>query len=261
MNKITLMLAGLCLCGAAMAQGTTPSVPGSNTAVVIKKTPVYSAESNYQLLIVPVKGFDITGADQNKPVEIAGMFPPSAYDGYIITTLGESPATYECDGSKWGESDTDNPTLAAGTIFWLKKPSTSGATISASLSAFGAVTPLTDTATTLADDSIVICGSHNESTIDWSSTGGQVIPLGNSTSDAISFSQIPTSVNAQLFRIKAGSTDYELYRVLWNDDTNERTWHKRIVTQQDGAAPNTSWVPVESTDSIPAAEAFYYYAP
>lgn len=248
MNKITLMLAGLCLCGSAMAV----AVDGSNAAAVIKKTPVYSAESNYQLLIVPVKGFDITGADQNKPVEIAGMFPPSAYDGYIITTLGESPATYECDGSKWGESDTDNPTLAAGTIFWLKKPSTGGATISASLSAFGAVTPLTDTATTLADDSIVICGSQNESTIDWSSTGGQVIPLGNSTSDAISFSQIPTTVNAQLFRIKAGSTDYQLYRCM-KPRGGTLGWF------EIGADGSATAVSTEAT--IPAAEAFFYYNP
>ena len=235
MNKITLMLAGLCLCGSAMAV----AVDGSNAAAVIKKTPVYSAESNYQLLIVPVKGFDITGADQNKPVEIAGMFPPSAYDGYIITTLGESPATYECDGSKWGESDTDNPTLAAGTIFWL-------------LSAFGAVTPLTDTATTLADDSIVICGSQNESTIDWSSTGGQVIPLGNSTSDAISFSQIPTTVNAQLFRIKAGSTDYQLYRCM-KPRGGTLGWF------EIGADGSATAVSTEAT--IPAAEAFFYYNP
>lgn len=251
MNKITLMLAGLCICGSAMAV----AVDGSNTAAVIKKTPVYSAKTNYQLLIVPVKGFDITGADQNKPVEIAGMFPPSAYDGYIITTLGESPATYECDGSKWGGSDTDNPTLAAGTIFWLKKPSTSGATISASLSAFGAVTPLTDTATTLADDSIVICGSHNESTIDWSSTGGQVIPLGNSTSDAIRLGDVTgVPLGAQIFRITSDSSDYDQYYYTKETKFGAPCWRRRVVTS--GA---TTWKDA-TEETIPAAEAFYYYA-
>lgn len=272
MNKITLMLAGLCLCGAAMAQGT--SVDGSNTAVVIRKSPVYSAGSNYQLLVVPVKAFDITASATDTAVPLADMLPPASYQSYTVTPLNDDgtsgSVTYTAtqttgDTSEettyaWTPSDRTSPAeLAPGTIFWLQKPASTATGTTLSTGGFGGFASLAttteSTATTTGDPPIVFCGQANGAEIAWESVGtGKVIALGNSTSDAIQISAIPTKAGAQLFRIKAGSTDYELYRVLWKTDSLK--WCKMVV---DGT--NTSWTLVGDLETIPSAEAFYYYAP
>lgn len=242
MNKITLMLAGLCLCGAAMAQETTPSVSGSNTAVVIKKAQVKSATGNYQLLVVPVKGYDIAaGDDTEEAITLSSMFPANANsDKTVIVVQANGIATgttYTCDGVSWGGTD---PALPAGTIFW-----------------FGDSATATSTLTESTEAPIVFCGNANTTKVNWDAAIGQMTPLGNSTSDAITLSDVPGQDGAQLFRIKAGASDYEVYR--YSTINGVLRWYKSQRTTANGFI-TTTWVDA-SSDKIPAAEAFYYYNP
>lgn len=281
MNKITLMLAGLCLCGAAMAQGT--SVDGSNTAVVIRKAPVYSADSNYQLLVVPVKALDITASATDTAVSLADMLPPASYLGYKVTPLSADgtsgsvtyTATQATDGTTgettyaWTPSDGTSPAeLAPGAIFWLKKPASTATGTTLSTGGFGGFASLAttteSTATTTDDSPIVFCGQANSKTIDWNSLEpDKMIALGNSTSDAIVFGSedLPATAGAQLFRVQSGSTDYQLYRVYMKG--GRLVWCKAVVELVDlgngTTVPYTSWEAVAAPDNtIPAAEAFYY---
>lgn len=238
MNKITLMLAGLCLCGAAMAV----AVDGSNTAVVIKKAQVKSATGNYQLLVVPVKGYDIAaGDDTAEAITLSSMFPANANSGKTVIVVQANGiaagTTYTCDGASWGGTD---PALPAGTIFW-----------------FGDSATATSTLTESTEAPIVFCGNANTTGVDWSAANGQVTPLGNSTSDAITLSDVPGQNGAQLFRIKAGASDYEVYR--YTTVGNETGWFKTEISTVN-EVPVTAWVSA-GTDTIPAAEAFYYYNP
>lgn len=245
MKRLAFMVAGLCLCGVALAEGTAPttSVEGSNTGVVIKKTQVKSATSDYQLLVVPVKGHNIAeGDDTTTSVTLGAMFPAASNVGKIVIVIsGDAQGSYEVvasgDGFTWqkdGSSDDAGTTqLPAGTIFWY------GNNVN--------TVTLND-----ASDPIVFCGNANTTGVNWSAAVGQMTPLGNSTSDAIQVSAISANPGAQLFRIKAESTDYELYRYRKPLGATDYGWYKLV----DGVFETVS-----DTDIIPAAEAFYYYNP
>lgn len=245
MNKITLMLAGLCLCGAAMAQETTPSVSGSNTAVVIKKAQVKSATGDYQLLVVPVKGYDITtGNDTEAMIKLSSMLPPDNYadktvtlvyrpDGTAVRAEDRYTVSTDTNGQlQWSE----DPELPAGTIFWLGL-NPNAPTGSA-------------TSTENGEAPIVFCGNANTTEVDWSAANGQVTPLGNSTSEVITVGAIPGQPGAQLFRIKQGSAEYETYYYV-------KPWKKEYGWNKIGT---NGYVSV-ADETIPAAEAFYFYSP
>lgn len=246
MNRLAFMVAGLCLCGAAVAQDTTAattSVEGSNTGVVIKKTQVKSLTSNYQLLVVPVKGHNIAEGDATDDgILLSSMLPPATYNGMTVTIVScpdaniEEGTAYNASGNAWDQ----DPTLPAGTIFWLS-PNAANYNLET----------LADT-----DAPIVFCGNANTTGLDWANvTGGgagQMFALGNSTSDAIKISEIPVNPGAQLFRIKAGSTDYQLYRCM-KPRGGTLGWF------EIGADGSATAVSTEAT--IPAAEAFFYYNP
>lgn len=243
MKRLAFMVAGLCLCGAAVAQdAATTSVEGSNTGVVIKKTQVKSLTSNYQLLVVPVKGHNIAEGDATDDgILLSSMLPPATYNGMTVTIVScpdiqiTAGTAYSASGSAWDQ----DPTLPAGTIFWLSPTATN----------YNLET-LADT-----DAPIVFCGNANETGIDWANVSegaGQMIALGNSTSDAIKISGIPVKVGAQLFRIKAGSTDYQLYRCI-KPRGGALGWFEIGL---DGSA-----TAVSADATIPAAEAFFYYNP
>lgn len=231
MNKITLMLAGLCLCGSAMAV----AVDGSNTAVVIKKAQVKSATGNYQLLVVPVKGYDIAaGDDTAEAITLSSMFPANANSGKTVIVVQANGivagTTYTCDGTSWGDTD---PALPAGTIFW-----------------FGDSATATSTLTESTEAPIVFCGNANTTEVNWSAANGQVTPLGNSTSEVITVGAIPGQPGAQLFRIKQGSAEYETYYYV-------KPWKKEYGWNKIGT---NGYVSV-ADETIPAAEAFYFYSP
>lgn len=261
MNKITLMLAGLCLCGAAMAQGT--SVDGSNTAVVIRKSPVYSADSNYQLLVVPVKAFDITASATDTAVPLADMLPPASYLGYKVTPLSadgtSGSVTYTASDTAWTASGDSAAKLAPGTIFWLQKPASTATGTTLSTGGFGGFTSLATTTESTAastnDAPIVFCGEANEVTLSWASTQGVVVPMGNSNSAPIKLGDITSApLGAQIFRITSDSSDYDQYYYTKETKLGDPCWRRRVVTS--GA---TTWEDA-TEETIPAAEAFYYYA-
>lgn len=270
MNKITLMLAGLCICGAAMAQGT--SVDGSNTAVVIRKAPVYSKDSNYQLLVVPVKALDITASATDTAVPLADMLPPASYQGYKVTPLNADgtsgsvtyTATQVTDGGEttyaWTPSDRTSPAeLAPGTIFWLQKPASTATGTTLSTGGFGGFASLATTTESTAastnDAPIVFCGEANEVTLSWASTQGVVVPMGNSNSAPIKLGDITSApLGAQIFRITSDSSDYDQYYYTKETKFGDPCWRRRVVTSDA-----TTWEDA-TEETIPAAEAFYYYA-
>ena len=272
MNKITLMLAGLCICGSAMAQGT--SVDGSNTAVVIRKAPVYSKDSNYQLLVVPVKALDITASATDTAVPLADMLPPASYQGYKVTPLNaggtSGSVTYTAtqttgDTSEettyaWTPSDSTSPAeLAPGTIFWLQKPASTATGTTLSTGGFGGFTSLATTTESTAastnDAPIVFCGEANEVTLSWASTQGVVVPMGNSNSAPIKLGDITSApLGAQIFRITSDSSDYDQYYYTKETKVGDPCWRRRVVTSDA-----TTWEDA-TEETIPAAEAFYYYA-
>ena len=67
--KKLLVAAFACMLGIS----AIAAVEGNNTAVVIRKKPVVS-DNGYQYLCLPVRGFDITGAE---------ILDPAAYEGNI----------------------------------------------------------------------------------------------------------------------------------------------------------------------------------
>lgn len=259
MNRLAFMVAGLCLCGAAVAQdAATTSLEGSNTGVVIKKAKVAST-TGYQFLIVPVKGLNIASGDNTVTnVTLDAMLPHGSYEGCTVQVVnlpegatGGSPLTavgrsYTAGTAGWtytagdGTTDTTNGNkdeFPSGTILWLKDPE--------------------GTQTRAASAVTVFCGNANKTEVDWSAAIGQMTPLGNSTSDAIQISTVPGQNGAQLFRIKDGASDYEVYR--YTTVGQETGWFKTEISTVNGV-PVTAWVSA-GTDTIPAAEAFYYYNP
>lgn len=260
MNKITLMLAGLCLCGAAMAQGT--SVDGSNTAVVIRKSPVYSVGSNYQLLVVPVKAFDITASATDTAVPLADMLPPASYQSYTVTPLNadgtSGSVTYTASDAGWAASDGSAAKLVPGTIFWLKKPASTVTGTSLSTGGFASLATTTESTATTADPSIVFCGQANEVPLSWEGTQGVVVPMGNSNSAPIKLGDITSApLGAQIFRITADSSEYQIYTRAVNN--GKEGWYVRAIDNSQ-SFPIFSWTTADAV-TIPAAEAFYYYAP
>lgn len=262
MNKITLMLAGLCLCGAAVAQGTTAttSVEGSNTGVVIKKTEVVSS-NGYQMLVVPVKGYDIAGGqDSTKSVTLGEMLPPASNNGRSVLVLGvpenaQSGVTianrrYTSNGTEWmyagttgGSDDTEgtDDAFPAGTIFWLSE---------------SGVTPPTDAIQTLAaGDTIVFCGTSNDAGLTLVGTSGQVVALGNSTSGSVTLGSLSgASLGDQIFRVQNGTTEYQIYQYVSTKSSGWKPqWHKLVVSGTQTSLQDAS------EEEIPAAEAFYFY--
>lgn len=243
MNRLAFMVAGLCLCGAAVAQDTaTPtSVEGSNTGVVIKKTQVKSLTSNYQLLVVPVKGHNIAEGDATDDgILLSSMLPPATYSGMTVTIVScpdtqiAAGTAYNASGSAWDQ----NPTLPAGTIFWLSPTATN----------YNLET-LADT-----DAPIVFCGNTNDAAVAAPSSPG-VVALGNGSSEPITVASIEgASVGDQIFRISSSSADYTIYECTATSDSAGPTWIKYAKNEQGFTVRVNG-----GDDLIPAAEAFYIY--
>lgn len=255
MKRLAFMVAGLCLCGAAVAQdtATTTSVEGSNTGVVIKKAKVAST-TGYQFLIVPVKGLNIASGDNTVTnVTLDAMLPHGSYEGCTVQvvnlpegatggsqltaegrlyTAGTGGWTYTAGDGTANAKDGNGDEFPAGTILWLKDPE--------------------GTQTRAASAVTVFCGNANTTEVDWSAAVGQMTPLGNSTSDAIQISTISANPGAQLFRIKEGAADYDQYRYV-KPFGKPLGWYRLDSVE--------GFVAVERTEVIPSAEAFYYYAP
>lgn len=235
------------LFGCALVAGSVMAaeVTGNNTAVVIQNTPVVSSNL-YQFLIVPVKGFDITGNGTNAALSLDEILPPALYDDGTIVYQNGTTKIAEVKNDQWVWRNTDTPfeeTYAANTILWMQSP-----------------------VETVIDDipSTVFCGELVNDTVAVTPVPGQFVAFGNATSLAVTFGQ-PSSTEVTLkaikvnnvgdlqgaqpgdmiYRLKSESGDYEIVRY------NGTNWMK---------APESGITPVNAdNDLLPAGAAAYYY--
>ncbi|MDO5462447.1 MAG: hypothetical protein Q4F99_03040 [bacterium] len=222
----------LTLVGCALAAGTVMAaeVAGNNTAVVIQKDAVVS-NNYYQFLIVPVKGFDITGGGTATTLTLAEILPPVAYTtGTTVYAANDTTNIYKVDGGAWvdGEGNNkDDTEIPAETILWMK-------------------TSKTDVSAT------VFCGEQSSTEVSVTPQSG-FVAFGNATSAAVEYNDIKVDGGEAtkgdlIYCVKEGSYDYYILR--YNGDN----WTK------PPASGNGAYVDVvEGTDVFPAGAAAYYY--
>lgn len=257
-------------------------VTGGNVAVVVQRASVPSA-SGYQLLCVPVKGLDITGATEAKPLTLDQVLPPAAY-GIKPTDAGNISGTTQCrvtvfgasgmveakitattsDGGTtytyaWTAEDGRTPKgpteLACGTVLWFYNPADISLTQAAGGGAFAGLA----SASLLADDKsskttqVTFCGQQNEDQTRIAPEGTAVLKkIGNETSEPIPLSQLFNDdtclKGTQVFRIaKPGDANYTIYA------KKTSSWTK--YHPQGGLTANFNM----STEMLQPGEAVYYY--
>lgn len=242
MKKSMLTLVG---CALAASTVMAAEVVGNNTAVVIQKDAEVS--SNYfQFLIVPVKGFDITGAGQGEaqPLLLSEVLPPSVYGtGTIVYKAASPEAIYIVQPDGWeylnavkvGEdtiiaagTDADNVSLNAQDILWMQ----------------------TDGDPDVPDT--VFCGELTTNAVTVTPVSGQFVAFGNATSLAISVAAVNAGTTPlhgdEIYLVKPGTYDY--YRYFYNE--NKKCWTKPPVG-------SGSYVEIAETDVIAPGTAAYYY--
>lgn len=222
----------LALFGCALVAGSVMAaeVAGNNTAVVIKNTPVVSSNL-YQFLIVPVKGFDITGKGVGRNLSLDEILPPNLYAPNTIVYENETTnvMTVQEDGQgvrTWVKASSEefDPIYGAGTILWLQSPVN------------------TNPNSIL---STVFCGELSTTAVTVTPVQGQFVPFGNATSEAVKFSEINGVAGDEIYRLKNGSGDYDILRY------NGMIWTKKPVS---GIFAEDA-----SNDELPAGAAAYYY--
>jgi hypothetical protein len=238
MKKSMLALFSCALVAGSVMAAT---VDGNNTAVVIKKTPI-ATPNNYQLLIVPVKGFDIAKGPEAKSIALKELLPPSSSSyptGTVVyAAAGDDKNRYvvvEIGGSKvWADEDTPtieakNATYDPRTPFWLQTN--------------GKVT-----------DPTIFCGELLDEDVTITPKAGEMQLFGNATSNEILISRIACGEadgefdsGDTIFALN-GTSDYEQYIY----STTARSWTKRVpdVVQMQ---------PVGASDVFPAGAAAYFY--
>ena len=259
-------------------------VTGGNVAVVVQRASVPSA-SGYQLLCVPVKGLDITGATEAKPLTLDQVLPPAAY-GVEPTNAGDISATGQCrvtvfgretieakitattaDGGStytyaWtaedGTTAKGSTELACGTVLWFYNPADISLTQAAGGGAFSAL-PQTASVSPLAEgegstnSQVTFCGQQNEDQTSIAPEGTAVLKkIGNETSEAIPLSQLFNDdtclKGTQVFRIaKSGDANYTIYA------KKTSSWTK--YHPQGGLTANCNM----SNEMLQPGEAVYYY--
>lgn len=258
-------------------------VTGGNVAVVVQRASVPSA-SGYQLLCVPVKGLDITGATEAKPLTLDQVLPPEAYgvkpaDASDINATGQCRVTVfgsetieakitatTADGGStytyaWtagdGTTAKGSTELACGTVLWFYNPADISLTQAAGGGAFAGLA----SASLLADDKsskttqVTFCGQQNgvQDQTPIAPEGTAVLKkIGNETSEAIPLSQLFNDSTClkgtQVFRIaKPGDANYTIYA------KKTSSWTK--YHPQGGLTANFNM----STEMLQPGEAVYYY--
>lgn len=233
----------LTLVGCVLAAGSVMAaeVAGNNTAVVIQKDAVVS-NNYYQFLIVPVKGFDITGTGNAQSLTLAEILPPAAYTtGTKVYKANEdTPTIYTVQDAEWkkdGTTPANGTPIDAGTILWM-------------------LTDTTDVAST------VFCGELVKDGNTVTPVAGKFVTFGNATSNAIPYANIVNATSEetlkigvvggvlrgdQIYLLQEGSSDYLILRY------NGTIWTK----------PNPAgglYIPANTeADKLPAGAAGYYY--
>lgn len=217
------------LFGCALVAGSVMAaeVTGNNTAVVIQKEPVVSKNA-YQFLVVPVKGFDITGNENsNVSIKLSELLPASLYNENTMVYKASDPQTQykvvETGGTKAWDVDAE---FSASDVFWLKSTTS----------------PMPDT---------VFCGQLLADGVNVSLTETGFIPFGNATSEGIPYSAIKVNgadpePNDEIYVIQSNSNDYKILVYFGGK------WWKP-------PAGTGSYEEVDADEKLPAGAAAYYY--
>ncbi len=217
------------------------SVDGNNTAVVIRKN-VVESDNGYQFLCVPVNGLDITGGETGG-VALNTMLPPETLEEGTTLTIGATTYSVQTvdEVKTWvvgvsGTDVADDVTLEGGTIFWLRSPTVSVASI------FSAGASDLQLLNASPSEPIVFCGQDRERTT-ISPVSGEATAMCNDSSESVALKDVIASPKQgdQILTIKSGTSEYEIYRYLGT------TWY--------GPGFNN---PCNETLIAPG-EAFYYY--
>lgn len=274
MKKVVAVFAGVALAGLALAADVTTA----NTAVVVRKTPVESADG-WQFLCVPVRGFDITGQGQGLGVPLNDVLPPADFPaGAQLQIQGNSTGAsldaegtselapdgvytvVETDGVKaWqvsaGGTGSGEDLLKAGAFLWLKAGGTTAPALPVGLSfAFAANTAdATETPVT------TFCGERNTlaegETLVPVGTSSGMVAYGNDTDTAVDVTAVCADPKDgdEILRIKDGGKEYQYLEYM--NSRGQSGWYY-FGTNGKVKIPETQgeWI-----RTIAAGEAFYYY--
>jgi hypothetical protein len=234
----------LALFGCALVAGSVMAaeVTGNNIAVVIKKDPVVSSNL-YQFLIVPVKGFDITGGANATSLTLNELLPASTCEnGTLVYKAADSSVQWKVVGGKWVDNndtsvDANDVEIAEDTILWVKAQNT--ATVAAAEA-----------------NPLVFCGEMSTKTVSVTPVARTFVAFGNATSNAVAFSAISVDggvqKNDKIYLVKSGASDY---MILNYNGTN---WTKPPV-DNEGNPVSGAYIPLKEADKLPAGAAAYYY--
>lgn len=259
MKSLFIFSACVAITGAAIAAG----VPGNNTAVVIRKTPVVS-DTGYQFLCVPVRGFDITGQGQTKGVPLNDVLPPSSLPaGATLVVQSNATAegnvgegTYTVVDNRWTVTGGTDPSgadvgtgkLDNGALIWLAANGTVTTGPFATASNDVGETPVT-----------TFCGEPVPGATLVPENPQGMVPYGNNTSASVDITGgqlvAEPQVNDQILRVREGSDEYQYYNYF--SFGSIKGWY--VLT------PEAGWVALSTKDAgdhlrtIAPGEAFYYY--
>lgn len=217
------------------------SVDGNNTAVVIRKN-VVESDNGYQFLCVPVNGLDITGGETGG-VALNTMLPPETLEEGTTLTIDTTTYSVQLVGGvkTWvvgvSGADVADVTLEGGTIFWLRSPTVSVASV------FSAGASDLQLLNASPSEPIVFCGQDRERTT-ISPESGEATAMCNDSSESVALKDVIASPQQgdQILTIKSGTSEYEIYRYLGTK------WY--------GPGFNND---CSETTLIAPGEAFYYY--
>lgn len=270
MKKVVAVFAGVAVAGLALAA----EVKTANTAVVVRKAPVESADG-YQFLCVPVRGFDITGQGNGLGVPLNDVLPPADFPvGTQLQIQGNSTGasldaegtaelapdgvyTVAESGDAWqvseGGTGSGEDLLKAGAFLWLKVGGTSAPKLLGGLSFAFASNTATETPVT------TFCGEQNTlakgETLVPAETAPGMVAYGNDTDTAVDVTAVCAEPQDgdEILRIKDGGKEYQYLEYM--NSRGQSGWYY-FGTNGKVKIPETQgeWI-----RTIAAGEAFYYY--
>lgn len=270
MKKVVAVFAGVAVAGLALAADVTTA----NTAVVVRKTPVESADG-WQFLCVPVRGFDITGQGQGLGVPLNDVLPPADFPvGTQLQIQGNSTGasldaegtaelapdgvyTVAESGDAWqvseGGTGSGADLLKAGAFLWLQVGGAAVPALPAGLSFAFASNTATETPVT------TFCGERNilaeGETLVPADTSSGMVAYGNDTDTAVDVTAVCVEPQDgdEILRIKDGGKEYQYLEYM--NSRGQSGWYY-FGTNGKVKIPETQgeWI-----RTIAAGEAFYYY--
>ena len=272
MKKVVAVFAGVAVAGFALAADVTTA----NTAVVVRKNPVESADG-WQFLCVPVRGFDITGQGNGLGVPLNDVLPPADFEvGTKLQIQGNRTAmsldaegTAELapdgvytvaksgDANVWqvseGGTGSGEDLLKAGAFLWLQVGGAAVPASPAGLSFAFASNTATETPVT------TFCGERNTlaegETLVPAETASGMVAYGNDTDTAVDVTAVCAEPQDgdEILRIKDGGKEYQYLEYM--NSRGQSGWYY-FGTNGKVKIPETQgeWI-----RTIAAGEAFYYY--